>query len=459
MTSIKADLYQRLQETLLNSGAFENDPQLKAIFVDSRISPWLNQVPQATNPQARVQAVIEWLSGQARQDTAENGLVLLLQVLSDHKDQQDKLRHDLRDLAQELAITPLSENTPLYPTAALIPGTAPSVPSLFVGRDNDMAELRQRLGGQAETTLLTAVRGWPGIGKTSLAAAMAHDGELQKRFPDGVLWAALGTSPNVFAELGQWLTVLGDDPLQYMRPEERRNRLAALLRQRKMLLIVDDVWRAADAQPLLVGGKNCRTLITTREPEVARELGLPEQAIYRLLVLSEEHSIEIIRQLAPQAVAQDFAGVQRLVQELEGLPLALKVAGGLLAAEAAMGWGVSDLLAELAEGTSLLKEQAPADRMDLSNQTTPTIAALFKQSTDRLDQTTWERFALLGVFAPKPATFNTPVIAVAWNISDPKPTIRELCNRGLLEPSDGGRFQMHALLTVHAKSMWEGQTA
>jgi len=30
-----------------------------------------------------------------------------------------------------------------------------------------------------------------------------------------------------------------------------------------------------------------------------------------------------------------------------------------------------------------------------------------------------------------------------------------LVNRGLLEPADGGRFQLHALLVVHAKSMWE----
>lgn len=340
-------------------------------------------------------------------------------------------------------------------STALAPGTAPSLPHLFVGRDHDLAAVRQRLSGPAETTLITAVRGWPGIGKTTLAAALAHDAELQKTFPDGVLWAALGTSPNLLFELGQWLLALGDDPQRYPRPEERRNRLTALLRQRKMLLIVDDVWHAADAQPLLVGGRACRTVITTREPAVARELGLPEQALYRLRELSEPDAIDLIRQLAPAAVEQDPSGVQRLVQELEGLPLALKIAGSLLAAEAALGWGVSDLLAELSEGTRLLNEQAPADRAEVSQETTPTVAALLQKSTDRLDDVTWERFVLLGLFASKPATFDLPAITVAWNLDDPKPTIRELVSRGLLEPADGGRFQMHALLTVHAKSMWE----
>lgn len=337
----------------------------------------------------------------------------------------------------------------------LAPGTAPSLPNLFIGRDHDIDALRQCLSSEDPPTLITTVRGWPGIGKTTLAAALAHDVELQKTFPDGVLWAALGTSPNVLAELGHWLIALGDNPQHYPRPEERHNRLAALLRPCKMLLIIDDVWAATDAQPLLVGGQDCRTLITTREPEVARELGLPDRAIYQLLVLSETHSIELIRQLAPEVVKQNPKEVKELVQELEGLPLALKIAGGLLAAEAALGWGVSDLLSELAEGTRLLQEHAPSDRTELSNHITPTVAALFQKSTDRLDSETWGRFVLLGIFASKPATFDIPAIASTWGVVDPRPTIRELVKRGLLEPTDGGRFQMHALLTVHAKSMWE----
>ncbi|MCI5136650.1 MAG: hypothetical protein D3920_16650 [Candidatus Electrothrix sp. AW2] len=309
--------------------------------------------------------------------------------------------------------------------------------------------------------MITSVRGWPGIGKTTLAAAMAHDAEVKKAFPDGVLWTALGMSPNPLAGLGQWLVAFGDDPQQYQHIEERQNRLAGLLRDRQMLLIIDDVWQAADAQPFLVGGRHCRTMLTTREPDVARRLGLPNEAVYRLLVLSEEDSIDLIRQLSPESVAQDQEGVRRLVQELEGLPLALKVAGGLLAAEAAMGWGVRDLLDELAEGTGLLQETAPTDRADLSNQTTPTVAALLRKSTDRLNTLTRKQFAFLGVFAPKPATFDRAAIAAAWGVDDPRPAIRELEKRGLLEPyqEDGEvRFQMHALLTVHAKTMWEASS-
>jgi hypothetical protein len=40
-------------------------------------------------------------------------------------------------------------------------------------------------------------------------------------------------------------------------------------------------------------------------------------------------------------------------------------------------------------------------------------------------------------------------------VDDPRPTVRVLVNRGLLEPLTGGRFQMHSLLVLHAKSLLE----
>jgi hypothetical protein len=248
---------------------------------------------------------------------------------------------------------------------------------------------------------------------------------------------------------------LGDDPRSHTSTEGRSNRLAALLQNKQMLLIIDDVWDAANARPFCVGGIKCRTLITTRHPEVARHMGLPDQAVYLLEILADEEALDLLRQLASKAVDLDPKGTQRLVKELEGLPLALQVAGRLLAAEAAMGWSINDLLEELAQGKRILEAKAPADRTDVARQSTPTVAALLQQSTDRLDEITRERFALLSIFVSKPATFDAPAAGAAWDVKDPKPTLRILVDRGLLEPTGGGRFQMHALLTAHAKSMLE----
>jgi tetratricopeptide (TPR) repeat protein len=406
-------------------------------------------------PQPDFQAALNKVSGEvARQVAAEFPKILaefkkLSQQLAGISAQVDgvsaKMDKTKEEIIEEVRKIP-------HPTLTAPAGTAPSPPKLFVEREKDVAELLRRLTGSNKITL---VQGWPGVGKSSLVAAIAHNEALKTAFPDGVLWVALGPQPSVSAELGNWLTSFGLDPREFPTPENRSQRLAAILRDRKMLLIVDDVWEAAHAQPFLVGGADCRTLLTTREPEVPRRLGLPNQAVYKLEVLSEEASLHLLRELAPQVVQDDPTGSRQLVVALDGLPLALHVAGRLLAAEAEMGWGIGDLLKELAGGTRLLQEQAPADR------STHTIAVLLEQSTNRLDADSRERFAMLSIFAPKPdTTFDAPAVAAAWGVDDPKPTLRTLVDRGLLEPASG-RFQMHALLAVHAKSLHsaEAQTA
>jgi hypothetical protein len=100
-----------------------------------------------------------------------------------------------------------------------------------------------------------------------------------------------------------------------------------------------------------------------------------------------------------------------------------------------------------------LEATAPADRVDLANETTPTVAVLLQKSTEYLDDNTRDCFAYLGVFAPKPATFDLAAMKAVWQVEDPKPIARQLADRGLLEPVGSGRFQMHALLVIHAKSL------
>lgn len=42
------------------------------------------------------------------------------------------------------------------------------------------------------------------------------------------------------------------------------NRLRELLEEKSVLVVIDDVWREADARPFLVGGKKCEWLLRTR---------------------------------------------------------------------------------------------------------------------------------------------------------------------------------------------------
>ena len=54
------------------------------------------------------------------------------------------------------------------------------------------------------------------------------------------------------------------------------NRLREAIADRRLLLVIDDVWNAAHARPFLQGGPHCARLITTRFtdalPDYARQI-------------------------------------------------------------------------------------------------------------------------------------------------------------------------------------------
>jgi hypothetical protein len=338
---------------------------------------------------------------------------------------------------------------------------APLRPALVVGREEEINEIKARLGALPGTQkrALTIIRGWPGVGKTTLVNSIAYEQDVIAIFSDGILWTALGEKASVISELGAWGRQLGiPDVGRAATLSEAIARLRTILQSKCMLLIVDDVWQVDDAIPFKqIAGPKCALLITTRMRDIAYNLAnLPEEDIFVLGVLPDEKALDLLRCLTPRVVQQYPNLTLALVHDLEGLPLALRVAGRLLEAEATLGVDVRPLMEELRESHRLLEQRAPDDRFDPQTGTTPTIDLLLKNSTDRLDEETRERFAMLGVFAPKPATFDQEAMKHVWEVEDPMPTLHKLVDRGLLEPIVSlGRFQMHAVLVMHAQSLLE----
>jgi NB-ARC domain len=338
-------------------------------------------------------------------------------------------------------------------------GTAPALPPLVIGRDEAVQELKLRLGvtpsdrRSTSTQVITAVRGWPGVGKTTLVASLAHDAQVRALYPNGILWMSLGRDPTILSKLAEWGRALGTSAVTSAQSiQEATAQLTALVRGRRMLLILDDVWVAEHGRAFMVGGEGCATLITTRSKTVAQQLSPTADATYKLEVLSEGMAVELLKALAPTVVERHDAACRELMQELDRLPLAIQVAGRLLDAEADSGFDVTVLLKELREGARLLEARAPVDITDVEHETTPTVAALLQKSTERLDNVARDCFAYLGVFAPEPATFDLAALQAVWEMTDPKPVVDILVARGLIEPSGNGRFQLHSLLALHARS-------
>ena len=337
-------------------------------------------------------------------------------------------------------------------------GLLPSIPRVVVGRASDLGRVRELLAATelpgAATTLqrLAVVHGWPGVGKSTLAALLARDPELRAHFADGVLWSSLGPEPDICSELARWARALKlpDATIERMTAPEISERLNLALRDRRLLLVVDDVWDAEHFSAFRVGGARCAILVTTRLASLADRIGHGGE-VYRLGVLEPGDGLELLATIVPSITSAHGSECRELVRELEGLPLAIHVAGKLLRAEQRRGFTVVALLEELRrDRRRLLAAEAPGD---LVGQTTPTVAALLERSTDALDPITRERFAFLAPFAPKPAIFDTDAMRFVWEVDDPRETLGVLVDRGLLEPVAPGRYQMHALLKAHAEAL------
>lgn len=349
----------------------------------------------------------------------------------------------------------------------------PPLPDIFLGREEDLGLLKERFGiikggkdtgatqiltalrkSHANDPKTTALRGFPGIGKTALATVLAQDDEINDAFPDGILWTSLGQNPNPIYAMAKWGESFGTDEI-FRAPslKEAVWRLSALLGEKRLLMIVDDVWQAEHAIPFKQAcGKHSSLLITTRAPQVTSELSVLPEAIYNLPSLNEDSSLKLLEILAPTVVPAYPEECRELVRVLQCLPLALHVAGRLLNEESREIWGATELLKLLREGKAIIEAKAPADLMDLEKQTIPSVATLLRKSVDTLDPKTQLCFAYLAPFAEKPATFDLEALKASWGLEDPKPIIRQLASRGLLEPV-GDRYQMHSLFVALAETL------
>ena len=98
---ISPALYSRLRIGLLKYASLESDIALRSLFIDARIVPWRDDLPDANTAKQRVQALINFLYAQTNHQ-GDNALILFLRVLSEQHNRETACHHDLSELAAEL---------------------------------------------------------------------------------------------------------------------------------------------------------------------------------------------------------------------------------------------------------------------------------------------------------------------------------------------------------------------
>nr|BBH93678.1 hypothetical protein KTA_18770 [Thermogemmatispora argillosa] len=334
-------------------------------------------------------------------------------------------------------------------------------PVRLVGRDAELRRIKGRLFA-GEAVALSALNGLPGVGKTSLAVALAHDPEVRAYFKDGILWAALGPRPNMTGLLSRWGALLGlpaTEVAGLTSLEAWARALRTAIGPRRMLLVIDDAWRIEEALALKVGGAQCAHLLTTRFAHVATEFAVEGAAA--ISELGEEDSLTLLRLLAPVAVEQEPEQVRALVRAVGGLPLALTLLGNYLRKESYTGQvrrirAALQRLSDARVRLGLTESRGPVEvHSSLPGEPALSLQSVIAVSDEQLSATARAALYALSVFPPKPASFSEEAaLAVAACSTD---ELDALVDAGLLESNGGDRYLLHQVIADYARTRLEAQ--
>lgn len=370
--------------------------------------------------------------------------------------------------APELGLVPQATNEPTseaptrqdalpLPQPQLLDPAIPPPPAGehgLVGRDEQLRRLKQRLlaGGRVA---LSAINGLPGVGKTALATALAHDDEVRAHFSDGILWAGLGTEPDVLGLLSRWGVLLGCGPAdltQRSRPEVWAASIHAAIGQRRMLLVIDDAWQIAHALAFQVGGPHCAYLVTTRFPEIARRFAADGAAVVR--ELGDTDGRMLLMRLAPEVVQAEPEEAHKLIEAVGGLPLALTLLGNYLRAQAHSGQPrrLRAALERLRSADARLRLTEPqplvGSHPSLSAGAPLSLQAVIGISDQQVSQEARTTLRALAVFPPKPNTFSEEAIVAVSAM--PVEALDGLTDAGLVESSGPARYTLHQTIADYA---------
>ncbi|XP_010449522.1 PREDICTED: probable disease resistance protein At1g59620 isoform X2 [Camelina sativa] len=215
--------------------------------------------------------------------------------------------------------------------------------SFLVGVEENVKKLVSHLV-EDESSQVVSITGMGGIGKTTLARQIFNHATIKSHFV-GLAWVCVSQQ---FIRKHVWQMILRKLRPEYkvlkMPEEELQEKLFQVLETQNALIVLDDIWKEEDwdrIKPMFPREKGWKVLLTSRNEGVAFRadpncytfkpdfLTLKESwTIFQRIAFSRENNTEY----RVDDVKMEEVG-KEMIKHCGGLPLAVKVLGGLLAAQ------------------------------------------------------------------------------------------------------------------------------
>jgi tetratricopeptide (TPR) repeat protein len=319
----------------------------------------------------------------------------------------------------------------------------------FVDRSPSLEKLNRLLLSLTNghpTSVVAAITGPPGVGKTALAMHWAH--EVRRQFPHGDLYIDMhgyggGTPLSVEQALDAFLRSLNIDPEKIpIDLEERAALYRSMLGDKKMLIIIDNVASAKQIRRLLPGSDGCLAIVTSRSS--LSSLVAREGATRVILdVLSPEDAIRLLAEIiGDERVESDQDAALSIARLCSYLPIALRVVAERVASQPYTALG--EIVREL------VSEQTRLDALASESDELTDVRAVFSWSYRILSPEQQKVFRLLGLHTGVDFGSSVAAALVDVAVSTAKQQLRELANVYLVQQLAPDRYRLHDLLRAYS---------
>ncbi|MFI6724066.1 tetratricopeptide repeat protein [Streptomyces sp. R-74717] len=316
------------------------------------------------------------------------------------------------------------------------PGT---VPPQFFGRDRELKALRADIeragldtlaGRKAARARVLLIAGRPGSGRTALAGELTRLLLSTGDHPDGLLRARLADPGGAPVPTERTARRLLDQLGVTGPPGADGDELSEMVREalagRRALLLLDDAVDAEQVDPLLPDNPDCLVVATSEGPLT----GIPGVRPCTIGGLDAGSAVRLLARIIGQVrITVDPRTAETLAEECAGLPAALVMVGGWLAARP---------MASVADVTKQLRELP--DDTEQSTGARP-LARAFRLVHDSLPPTAARILRLLALAPAGLADAHTASALAGCSVSAAQTTLDDFVALGLLRTNGADQPQ------------------